>query len=137
MNQDKVVQLRPDTFAASIDVSVAIPLSNASIWLNFGPFDSRHAAEEWLRVLQDVHRLLEEPNPYRLSAPSSSSAVSEEEFMVSCFIGDTDTPKVDGSFRAKGALIPPGSPTDVAGELCKYALQALSESIDVVLSNFP
>lgn len=134
---DNVIPLRPDTYAVSVDVSVALPLIHASIWLNFGPFDSRSEAEEWLSVLQDVHRLLEEPKAHGRSLFSSATTVSEEEFTVNCFIGDTDTPKVGASFREKGALIPPGSPTDTAEELCLYALRALAESIGLVLAHFP
>ena len=134
MPENNVVPLHPDTYVAMVDVSIAVPLINASVWLSFGPFDSKIDADEWLRMLEVVHLQIEEPDTHHSCATNSLNMESEDEPPIRCFIGNSDTPQVNASFRAPGELIPPGSPTCTAGELPTYALQALAESIDQTLA---
>lgn len=127
--KDNILPLRPDTFVAAVDVNVSLPLINASVWLNFGPFDSRDDAEDWLNILQIVHLEIEEPNTHHLYMANSFMIEPDDEPDVACFIGSTDTPQVDASFRVKGELIPSGSAADTAEQLGKYALAALAQAI--------
>lgn len=137
MFKNNVLPLHPETYAASVDINIALPLINASVWLSFGPFDSRDDAEDWLNVLQIVHQQIEEPLTHHLYSANSFMTEPSEEPSVSCFIGGTDVPKVESSFRAKGELIPSGTPVDTAEKLCSYALRALLESIEQAQTVMP
>lgn len=134
---NNVVALHPDTYVAMIDVSIELPLVTASVWLNFGPFDSEIDAMEWTNILEVVHVQIANDDTHHLYASGNSTFSSEEESFPRSFIGTTDIKKVNASFRAPGELIPSGSPTDTAGELCTYALEALAEAITQTLSVLP
>ena len=129
VQRDNVLVLHRETYAAAVDINIGLPLIAASVWLSFGPFDSRDDAEDWLSILQIVHQQIEEPTTRHLYSANSFMIDPDAEPTVSCFIGGTDTPKVASSFRAKGELIPSGSPASTAEKLREYALRALAESI--------
>ena len=136
MSENNVIPLFPDTYVVSIDVYLVLPLITASIWLNFGPFTSEVDAVEWLNMVEVVHVQLEEPDTHHLYAANSFMLESqdEESKLVHCYIKDVNISKSDAPFRDDDEFIPPGSPTDAASDLRKYALEALMASFDDALT---
>lgn len=131
MSDDNVAAFYP--YAAVLDVSVEIPpMVAVSAWVTFGPFETKESASAWLLALEIAHAALERGDSFHEHMMQS---VLEDGSLIPlrCFIGFSDVKQVDPSFRAKGALIPSGSPTEAAGHIHEYALRAVHQAVTYTL----
>ena len=117
-------------YAATIDVSIELPLITMQVVLCFGPFNSIEKAEEWTGEVERLHRGIEVKEATICGDVFDATGFPTGAFIRS-FIQGTDVIQVDQKARKEGNLIPINTSEIDARDMHIYALRAFEEATNM------
>ncbi|OGZ06354.1 MAG: hypothetical protein A2845_00970 [Candidatus Lloydbacteria bacterium RIFCSPHIGHO2_01_FULL_49_22] len=124
----ELLSLKP--YAATMEVSLELPLITMQVVLCFGPFNSLEKAEEWTGEVERLHRGIETEEVSKSGEVFDATGLPTGAFVRS-YVHGTDIIQVGQSARKQGNLIPVNTPEVDARDLHIYALRAIEEATNM------